>query len=138
MAITILFSCLGIARVALSSRAAAVSIESGRMRAKVKEARFVGDSLQIKISQLATPARIRAIAGKKMKMAPAAGIWYLTIEGSEKEKPAAKGSTGASAGKNVAKTGKKAGDTLLSAILHTAAGEAQVLLLGDVGLSSSR
>lgn len=139
VAITLLFSALGIARVALSSRAAAVSIESGRMSTKVKAARFEGDSLEIKISQLATPSRIRAIAGKKMKMAPAARISYMTIDGSAKP-PATRAQPNApvAAQDRAPSAGKKAGETLLTSILHTAAGEAQVLLLGDVGLSSSR
>ena len=138
VAVALLFSCLGIARVALASRAAAVSIESGKMRAKVKEARFEGDSLKIKISQLATPSRIRAIAGKKMKMAPAAGVWYLTIDGSAKQNSAGPAPDPPGRGRPLAENKRKAGASILTSIMHTAAGEAQVLLLGDVGLSSSR
>ena len=140
--VAVLFSGLGVARVALASRAAAISIESGMMRARVKEARFQGDMLEIKLSQLSTPSRIRGIAGKKMRMAPAGLIWYMTIDG-------AKQGAGKAQGKAQNKTGKtdfvatqkstgRAGGNLLSSIMHTAAGEAQVLLLGDVGLASSR
>lgn len=137
LAVAILFAGLGVARVGLASRAAAVSIESGRMRQKIKEARFVGDSLEIKISQLATPSRIRAIAGKKMKMAPAAGIWYMTIDGSKQPKPPTAKKSVLRA-REVPVVRPKAGESLLSSIMHTAAGEAQVLLLGDVGLASTR
>jgi len=138
LVLAILFSALGVARVALASRAAAVSIESGRMRTRIKEARFRGDMLEIKLSQLATPSRIRVIADKKMQMAPAAGISYLTIDGAP---PTASRSASARAPSRdgaSSSTRGKAGVGLLSSIMHTAAGEAQVLLLGDVGLSSSR
>ncbi len=139
VAISVLFAGLGIVRVALASRAASVSIEAGRMRAQVREARFEGDSLEIKISQLATPSRIRAIASKKMKMAPAAGIWYMTIDGAAEQRPAApEGAAGGPADDNTSRASEKAGGSLLASVMHTAAGEAQVLLLGDVGLSSSR
>ncbi len=136
VAVAVLFCGLGLARVALSSRAAAVSIESGRLREKVKESRFVGDSLEIKISQLATPSRIRTIAGKKMKMAQPAGISYMTIDGVRNKGPAAPPRKAARSPQS--KANDKTGESLLSSIMNTAAGEAQVLLLGDVGLASSR
>jgi hypothetical protein len=137
--IAVLFSGLGVARVALASRAAALSIESGRVSAKIKEVRFEGHSLEIKISQLATPSRIRVAAGTKMKMAPATGIWYMTIPGSGGRRPVGhKPAATGSADKNVSSARAKTSGSLLSSIMHTAAGEAQVLLLGDVGLSSSR
>jgi cell division protein FtsL len=135
--VAVVFSALGMGRVALASRAAAVSIESGRLAAKLKEARFEGDSLEIKISQLATPQRIRSVAGSKMKMAPATGISYVTIEGAAEtqapvqppENPAAD---------NTSSARETPGRSLLASVMRAAAGEAQILLLGDVGLSSAR
>ena len=136
--VAVLFAGLGVARVALASRAAAISIESGKMRARVEEARFQGDMLEIKLSQLSTPSRIRGIAGKKMRMAPAGLIWYMTIDGAKQGAGKAQSKTGKTDFVDTQKSTGRAGGNLLSSIMHTAAGEAQVLLLGDVGLASSR
>lgn len=119
---------LGLGRVWLSAEAAEASIASSRLRAEIKAARFEGDMLEIQASRLATPSRIEAIAGNAMGMSQPAKVCYLNIgdpkiaSGSEpSEKPATGGFKG----------------TVASA-MELAAGEAQVLLVGDVGLASSR
>jgi cell division protein FtsL len=138
VAVAIVFSALGIGRVALASRAAAVSIESGRLAARLKEARFEGDSLEIRISQLATPERIRSVAGSKMKMAPATGISYVTIDGAGTDRGQVSPATKATDERATSSARETTGIGLLSSVMHAAAGEAQILLLGDVGLSSAR
>lgn len=138
LAVSVLFSGLGIARVALASRAAAVSIESGMLREELKQARFVGDSLEIKVSQLATPSRIRSVATSKMKMTPAAGVSYVTIDGAAKHDAPAKPEPAKPRAATSSTARGAAGESFLSSVMYAAAGEAQILLLGDVGLASSR
>jgi cell division protein FtsL len=141
LVVAVAFSALGVARVALSARAAAVSIESGGLRKEIKSARFVGDMLEIQLSALATPARIQAIAGTTMHMAKASKVSYIAIDGSRKRGPATAPGGGSTATKAATATPSVPAHPqrgLMASIMHTAAGEAQALLLGDVGLSSSR
>jgi len=135
-----LFAALGVARVAVASQAAASSIESGELRKQIKRARFEGDMLEIKQSALANPSRVRWYVQKNMRMAEARKYTYLTIEGAKK-KSASSIATVASVPAKVSagsREGSPSVSGLLASIMHTAAGEAQVLLLGDVGLSASR
>lgn len=143
----------GIGRVMLTAKAAEASIDAGRLRADIKAERFTGDSLEADRSALATPSRIESIAGESLKMAQASQVSYLALPSvaraaipgdsvDEVLKPpvgddavvpvndvsaaaAMKGRTGVIAG-------------ILASVMELAAGEAHVLLLGDVGLATSR
>ena len=135
------FSTVGVARVALAARAAAVSIESGNLRKEIKSARFEGDMLEIQLSALATPSRIQAIAGTTMKMSKAPNVCYIAIDGSTKCSPAP--TKDVDVAEQVPAPRPRTAAThssrgLVASIMQTAAGEAQALLIGDVGLASSR
>lgn len=129
--VVVLITALGLGRVWLSVQAAQASIDSGRLRREIKLAQYEGDMLEVQQSALATPSRIQAIAGGSMDMAPAASISYLDLRGDSAPDPA---DTLASA--------KGAPDSGLSGTfakaMELAASEARVLLVGDVGLASSR
>lgn len=117
---------LGMGRVWLSVQAAEASIEANQLRHDIKLERYEGDMLEIKQSSLGSPSRIRAIATAAMDMAPAQKVTYLEL-------------TPAKAA--VAKTPPAKSSGLkgtVASILDLTAGEAQVLLVGDVGLASSR
>ena len=135
------FSTVGVARVALAARAAAVSMESGNLRKEIKSARFEGDMLEIQLSALATPSRIQAIAGTTMKMSKAPSVCYIAIDGSTNCSPAPTkdvdvAEQAPAPRPRTAATHSSHG--LVASIMQTAAGEAQALLIGDVGLASSR
>lgn len=118
---------LGMGRVWLSVQAAEASIQANELRSTIKLERYEGDMLEIRQSSLGSPSRIRAIASGAMDMAPAGKVTYLEL--TPATAPAAP------------KTASAAGGGLKSAvasILDLTAGEAQVLLVGDVGLASSR
>lgn len=142
--LAVLFAGLGVARVALAARAAAVSIESGKLRKEIKDARFEGDSLEIQVSALAAPSRIQAIAGSTMHMSKAGEVCYIAIDGTRKCSPAPAAvmrSTARSSEESVSSDARAARSVpggLVASIMQTAAGEAQALLIGDVGLASSR
>jgi len=120
---------LGVGRIWLSVQAAEASIDSTTLRREIKQERYVGDMLEIQQSALATPSRIQAIAGTTMGMAPARTVSYLDMRGSETARE-----TTASA--ELAVSGPSSG--LLARAMDVAAGEAHVLLVGDVGLVSSQ
>jgi cell division protein FtsL len=118
---------LGIGRVWLSVQAAQASIDSTKLRQQIKSERYQGDLLEVQQSALATPSRILTIASGTLGMAPATSVTYLRLKREEvpKETP-------------VAKAAQKSGAGLVERAMDIAAGEAQVLLVGDVGLASSR
>lgn len=119
------------ARVWLSAQAAQASFASGQLREEIKSQRFAGDMLEIQLSQLAAPSRVAQIAGKTMGMAAPATMCYLHIASPARPAPA----PAASAHAEVPQAGVKGA---VSSAMKMAAGEAQVLLVGDVGLASSR
>jgi cell division protein FtsL len=120
---------LGVGRVWLSVKAAQASIESGKLQTAIKAARYEGDMLEIQESALATPSRIQAVAVGTMGMAPATSISYLRLpDAKAAQMPAAYSSDPT----------VSQGPTVLEKVMQVAAGEAQMLLVGDVGLASSK
>ena len=126
-----LLSLLGLGRVWLSVQAAQASIDSGNLRREIKLEKYQGDMLEVQESALATPSRIQAIAGGTMGMAPAASVSYLDLRPAASPIPA-DGVVSASSASN-AET-----PNALAKVIEVAASEAHVLLVGDVGLASSR
>lgn len=115
-------------RVWLSAQAAEASVASGHLRQEIKAQRFVGDMLEIQASRLAAPSRVSQIAGKAMGMAQPQKVCYIDLGPSSSK-------TAEQRGKVAANTGLKGA---VSSAMKLAAGEAQVLLVGDVGLATSR
>jgi len=122
---------LGLGRVWLSVQAAQASIDSTKLRRDIKLEQYQGDMLEVQQSALATPSRIQAIAGGTMGMAPAASVSYLDLR--DTSAPPPKDIVAASA---AAPGSGFAG--ALGKVMEAAASEARVLLVGDVGLASSR
>ena len=139
----VLLSLLGVARVAVTARAAATSIESARIRKAIKAERLEGDLLEIQQSSLATPGRIQEIAGTTMRMSEAGGVCYIQLDGTEVCVPSAATTSVATAetvGAGAHRAGPRSGmhPGVVTSVLRAALGEAQLLLLGDVALASSR
>jgi len=122
-------AALGVARVSLSVAATEASLEASRLRADIKSERYEGDMLEVRQSALGSPHRIQTIAGKAMDMAPAKSITYLDLTG--EARPARKSPKDTPAGPSGLQR-------TLASVLDLTAGEAQVLLVGDVGLASAR
>jgi len=122
-------AALGVARVSLSVAATEASIEAARLRADIKNERYEGDMLEVRQSALGSPHRIQTIAGEAMDMAPARSITYLDL--TRDARP------GRKAPNNTPDRPSGLQRTLAN-VLDLTAGEAQVLLVGDVGLASAR
>lgn len=122
---------LGMGRVWLSVQAAEASLRSNELRAAIKAARYEGDMLEIRLSALASPSRIQAVAESSLGMAPASGVTYIDI-GAPADAVA-----DAAPESVVAGAPARSGGILADAI-GLAATEAQILLVGDVGLSTAR
>jgi cell division protein FtsL len=127
-AVVMVAAVFGVGRVWLSVQAAEASIDCGKLRSDIKAARYEGDMLEIQKSALATPSRIQGIAIGQLRMAPATSVSYLEIDSS-------KSRVGTQIQQPVSQAAKPA---ILDTLIGIAAAQARMLLVGDVGLSSSR
>ncbi|MDZ4169097.1 MAG: hypothetical protein U1E26_05530 [Coriobacteriia bacterium] len=125
--VVIVLMTLGMGRVWLSVQAAEASLESYELRRGIKAERYKGDMLEIQQSALSSPSRIRAIAGATMDMTTAGEATVLDLP------PEALPRRVASQPKTTSTF-----ERVLADAMGLAAGEAQVLLVGDVGLASAR
>ncbi|MDP2182480.1 MAG: hypothetical protein Q8K99_07910 [Actinomycetota bacterium] len=137
LTIMVALAVAGLGRVALSVEATETSFEKGVLARDIKAERLEGDLLEVDKSALTTPSRIERIAGSTMEMAAAGEVSYLELpaepvpvaeSGAEWGEESDRGSSPAAEGKR----------GLFQAVMDMAAGEAQVLLVGDAGLASSR
>lgn len=137
----------GIGRVMLCARAAETAIEAGRLQKDIKAERLAGDLLEVDKSALATPSRIESIAQTTLKMGQAAQVSYLSLPAQSMTSDAE--GRGASARVPVAETVSQRGPAngdgastslagMLDSVMRMAAGEAQVLLVGDAGLATAK
>jgi cell division protein FtsL len=127
-AVVFVAAVFGVGRVWLSVQAAEASIDCGKLRSAIKAARYEGDMLEIQKSALATPSRVQGIAVGQLGMAPATSVSYLQIDSS-------KTPVAPKAEQPVAEAAHPA---ILDTLIEIAAAQARMLLVGDVGLSSSR
>jgi cell division protein FtsL len=126
--VVVVAAVFGVGRVWLSVQAAEASIDCGKLRSAIKTARYEGDMLEIQKSALATPSRVQAIAVGQLGMAPATSVSYLRIDSSKS--PVAQ--------KVEPPVTAAASPAILDTLIGIAAAQARMLLVGDVGLSSSR
>ena len=137
-AVVVLVTALGVGRVWLSVQAAEASMQANQLRTDIKSERYEGDMLEVRQSALGSPSRIRAIAGQALDMAPAKKVTYLDI----KDAPAARAGSLAQAPSDQAVQATKPASRgvmgFVADMMQLSAGEAQVLLVGDVGLTSAK
>lgn len=134
----IVVALAGLGRVWLSAEAAAVSRESIELRESIRSERYEGDMLEVRESALGSPSRIRTIASKTMGMKPAGKVTYLDISEAPAPSQAASDRTGTAAQGSQTEQASKPASRTLARLIDVTAGEAQVLLVGDVALASSR
>ncbi|TDB38972.1 MAG: hypothetical protein D9V44_04675 [Actinobacteria bacterium] len=120
-------ACVGMLRVALAVQAEEAAIDAISLREDIRSEELAGKSLEADASALKAPSRIEAIAGTALNMTEAQQVTYIDIPAVETEIA----STSAPAPTRDSGVG-----AVVSRIMDLAAGEAQVLLVGDVGLSS--
>ncbi|MGV8082479.1 MAG: cell division protein FtsL [Coriobacteriia bacterium] len=124
-----LVAVLGIGRVWLSAAAAQTSIEAASIESNIAAAQNEGNMLEVSKSALATPSRVEAVAVQSLGMARPTSSTSLDLasvpadNGSDEVKTAGIGS------------GMISG--MLTKAMSVTAGEAQQLLVGDVGLSTN-
>jgi cell division protein FtsL len=122
---------LGGARVTLVVRAAEATVTQSRMQASMKAQRAEADALEVDKSTLSTPSRIAGIASTTMDMGEPVSVRYISLPSGT-----AADSNGTAA--TAPSRPSSALDGLLGAVVDLSAGEAQSLLVGDLGLAGSR
>lgn len=134
----------GLGRVMLSARAAETAMEAGRLVSDIKAQRLAGDLLEVDKSALATPSRIEGIAGESLKMTAAPAADYMTLPAAvttSQNVGVANPVIGAETRVSSADMGSGGSGGLagmLASVMQMAAGEAEILLVGDAGLASAR
>lgn len=127
-AMVVVVAVLGVARISLTVAAAQASLRSDQLRDEIRMQRYYGDMLEVRLSALGSPSRLREIATATMGMVPAGTATRIDIS---------KPPTVRVAATSTPRTQARAKGAVATA-LGMAAGEAQVLLVGDVGLLSAR
>jgi hypothetical protein len=124
---------LGGARVTLTARAAEYAVGEKGLQAGIRQQRVAVDQLEVDRSALSTPSRIAGIASATMSMGEPHSVKYIAAsdvaaaDGAEQTSGAGETATGASTLQRV-----------VEAVVDLSAGEAQSLLVGDLGLAGSR
>lgn len=124
---------LGGARVTLIARAAEATITESRIQAAIKTQLVQADQLEVDESALSTPSRIAGLASTTMDMGEPKSVRYISL-------PQASAASGAAASGSrvaVAPGSPDALGGLFGAVMDLSAGEAQSLLVGDLGLAGS-
>ncbi len=125
---------IGMARVELTVRATETSLIANTLRQDIENERIRTEVLEARRTALCAPGRIESIACVSMGMGAADSVAYLDMPAVGAEAADQLLSAGMSAGNGP--SGRIAG--VLASIMRMTAGEAQVLLVGDAGLASSR
>lgn len=133
-------SVLGIGRISLTVRAAEVAREKTELKASIKDKRYEGEMLEVSQSALGSPSRIRTIAGEAMDLAPAKNVAYLDLNEQPQVAKAPEESQAATAAIAAAQAPASTASRVkhaLASLVRLSAGEAQVLLVGDVGIAQA-
>ena len=131
----IILTAVGLARVALTADLARSAFSSTALQARIKTERQLGERLEANRSALLTPSRIEGIAADTMKMTQPRTVRYMRLGPARAQQPTPEKSV-ASAPVARASAGGMSG--FVAAAVNLAADEAKTLLIGDVGLASSR
>lgn len=122
----------GAVRVTFAAQAAEASIDAWELRAQVKAERLAERALEADRSALAAPSRIEAVACQTLNMSRPAQVAYLQLP-TETTDQEADGVPDVPSPVTPA-----GGPDLLATLMQLAADEAEVMLVGDVGLGSFR
>lgn len=125
-----LLTLLGLTRVSLAARAAEAAVDADSLRSQIKAAGIEQDALEIDKGVLSTPSRLQEIASGSMHMAEPSQVLVMRM-------PSAVEPTEVSPEPEMTPAALGVRE-IAGALMDMAAGEAQVLLVGDAGLSSTR
>jgi cell division protein FtsL len=120
---------IGGVRVAFIARAPEASLSESHVRAEIRAERAERDNLEVERSSLSSPSRIAGIAETSMEMGKPKSVRYVTMDTTA--------SHNTSTPKKVAASASPI-EQVFRVVMTLSAGEAQSLLVGDLGLAGSR
>ncbi len=125
----VVLASVGLVRIAVAVQATEAAIEAVRIQEDIRAEELQSKSLEADASALAAPSRVAAIADSALNMTEAKSVSYITVPSS---------GTGTTDATDTSSASAKSGGLgeLLASMMDVTAGEAQVLLVGDVGLSA--
>lgn len=126
---------LALLRVNLAVGAEQDAIDASRLQASIKNEQQMAKSLEASKSSLAAPSRIASIASGSLDMKAPAKVSYMTFTTSKAPAATVAKASGVARSASGGLSGAK---KLVASAMDLAAGEAQVLLVGDVGLASAK
>lgn len=128
---------LGGVRLMLTAHAAEFSLSENRLLAEIRQQRVAVDQLEVDRSALSTPSRIAGIASSTMSMGEPRSVNYIAASevSSAEDGAEAAGVPVSAAGMSSA---TRVFERVVQAVVDLSAGEAQSLLVGDLGLAGSR
>ncbi len=127
-------TAIGMGRVALTVKATEAAVAACSLTADIEAERIAIEQLEADRSALVAPPRIQGLAESSMKMGAASQVDYLELV----DTAAAVGDDGTEVEQADRSDRAEAVAGVLAGIMRMTAGEAQVLLVGDAGLTSSR
>jgi len=129
----VLLAVVGLLRITLAVQAQEAAIDASALRQELKAEEQVATSLEADRSALAAPSRIQSIASASLNMAEPTEVCYIDLPAAQE---AASEDAAPATEADVATTPGISG--VISTLMDVAAGEAQVLLVGDVGIASAK
>ncbi|MHB1136433.1 MAG: hypothetical protein ACYCXR_09605 [Coriobacteriia bacterium] len=134
----VILAFAGVVRVSLAARAAEATIDAWELRAEVKAERQATRTLEADRSALASPSRIELLACETLNMAKPAQVCYLELPEQESAPDAVDGEAASVQVAQAVAPDEAPGGGVIRTLMGLAASEAQVLLVGDMGLGSMR
>jgi cell division protein FtsL len=131
-------SVVALARVAVLVRATEMAMDSGHLQQRIEAQRLETDRLEIDRSALAAPSRIVDIAGATMQMGTPKSVRYIQLPAGTDDPVDGVPVTGPGEGSTARADIDGPLGEILRVVMDLSAGEAQTLLVGDVGLAGSR
>lgn len=125
----------GVVRIALVAQATEANLNAWTLRSQLDAEEQTARNLEADVSALADPARIEQLASETLNMSRPDQVSYITIPGTAVASAQTDDVTG-SAGDMA--TGEADDSGLVATLLDLAACEAQVMLVGDMGLGSGQ
>lgn len=124
----VVLAVAGSVRVSLAVRASEAAVDASVLREQLREERLEGRVLEADRSVLASPSRIEVLACETLNMGQPADVCYIELPASDGEPDVSVAAQAAPA----------AEPGIMATLMDLAAGEAQVLLVGDMGLGATR
>lgn len=133
----VILMAAGVMRVSLAARAAEASIDAWELRSEVKAEQQLGRTLEADRSALSSPSRIEEIACQTLDMTRPAQVCYLEMPETAVAAPVDDGVL-VDDGDNEPAPMREAARRVVATLADLAASEAEVMLVGDMGIGTLR